>query len=230
MAENGRSISFRSCHLFLSVHARPLPSPKPIGVRSSGQSRRLAQRVATSAFDPGCVKTCADQKSLESYSNLPSDRAAGGRMVGSIEACDSRTQSARSAVLVAFLRFSTSLPPCHEPRAKRLSGWPVRTQFYAVMARRRFHTAKTLSGLPERLASWLEQDLFSGEEAHWRMPTARLCIGGWLAGHLYDEFGPYAPAFAMNKSFEPRPDRVPCVAAAKTTKLVAHRSCNAFGF
>jgi hypothetical protein len=51
----------------------------------------------------------------------------------------------------------------------------------------------TLSGLPQRVVSWLEQDLFSGEEAHWRMPTVRLCIGGWLACHWYDVFGPYVP-------------------------------------
>ncbi len=46
------------------------------------------------------------------------------------------------------------------------------------------------------------RDLFPAEEAYWRVPTVLLCtafgmaIGGWLAGHLYDHFGSYAPAFA----------------------------------
>jgi MFS family permease len=46
------------------------------------------------------------------------------------------------------------------------------------------------------------RELFSADDAYWRMPTLLLCsgwgmaTGGWLAGILYDHFGYYAPAFA----------------------------------
>jgi len=43
------------------------------GKLSSGLRAKptLPHNRATSRFDPGCVKTCTDQKSLESYSNKP---------------------------------------------------------------------------------------------------------------------------------------------------------------
>jgi MFS family permease len=46
------------------------------------------------------------------------------------------------------------------------------------------------------------REMFSVDEAYWRMPTLLLCSGfgmasgGWLAGVIYDYFGFYAPAFA----------------------------------
>jgi MFS family permease len=46
------------------------------------------------------------------------------------------------------------------------------------------------------------REMFSVDEAYWRMPTLLLCSGfgmaggGWIAGVLYDYFGFYAPAFA----------------------------------
>jgi MFS family permease len=46
------------------------------------------------------------------------------------------------------------------------------------------------------------REMFSVDEAYWRMPTLLLCsgtgmaMGGWIAGLLYDHFGFYAPAFA----------------------------------
>jgi nitrate/nitrite transporter NarK len=45
-------------------------------------------------------------------------------------------------------------------------------------------------------------EMFSVDEAYWRMPTLLLCsgtgmaMGGWIAGVIYDYFGFYAPAFA----------------------------------
>jgi MFS family permease len=46
------------------------------------------------------------------------------------------------------------------------------------------------------------REMFSVDQAYWRMPTLLLCSGfgmaggGWIAGVLYDYFGFYAPAFA----------------------------------
>ncbi len=46
------------------------------------------------------------------------------------------------------------------------------------------------------------REIFPASEAHWRIPTVLMCTalgmatGGWLAGHLYDRFGYYLPAFA----------------------------------
>jgi MFS family permease len=46
------------------------------------------------------------------------------------------------------------------------------------------------------------REMFSVDEAYWRMPTLLLCsgtgmaMGGWIAGVIYDHFGFYAPAFA----------------------------------
>ncbi|HEX4409334.1 MAG TPA: MFS transporter [Xanthobacteraceae bacterium] len=46
------------------------------------------------------------------------------------------------------------------------------------------------------------REMFSVDEAYWRMPTLLLCsgtgmaMGGWIAGVIYDYFGFYAPAFA----------------------------------
>jgi hypothetical protein len=40
------------------------------------------ERILMTAVAPGCVKTCADQKSLESYSNSPSGSEPGENMVG----------------------------------------------------------------------------------------------------------------------------------------------------
>jgi MFS family permease len=46
------------------------------------------------------------------------------------------------------------------------------------------------------------REMFSVDEAYWRIPTLLLCsgfgmaAGGWIAGVLYDYFGFYAPAFA----------------------------------
>jgi MFS family permease len=46
------------------------------------------------------------------------------------------------------------------------------------------------------------REMFSVDEAYWRMPTLLLCSGfgmasgGWIAGVIYDYFGFYAPAFA----------------------------------
>jgi MFS family permease len=46
------------------------------------------------------------------------------------------------------------------------------------------------------------REMFSVDEAYWRMPMLLLCSGfgmasgGWIAGVLYDYFGFYAPAFA----------------------------------
>jgi MFS family permease len=47
------------------------------------------------------------------------------------------------------------------------------------------------------------RELFPASEASWRIPTLLLfsgggmAAGGWLAGLLYDQFGYYAPAFAV---------------------------------
>jgi MFS family permease len=46
-------------------------------------------------------------------------------------------------------------------------------------------------------------ELFPVSQAYWRIPTlllfsgAGMALGGWLAGLLYDQFGYYAPAFAV---------------------------------
>jgi predicted MFS family arabinose efflux permease len=46
------------------------------------------------------------------------------------------------------------------------------------------------------------REMFSVDDAYWRMPTLLLCSGfgmaggGWIAGVLYDYFGFYTPAFA----------------------------------
>jgi hypothetical protein len=51
------------------------------------------------------------------------------------------------------------------------------------------------------------RELFSVDEAYWRMPTLLLCsgsgmaAGGWIGGILYDHFGFYAPAFAAGLGF-----------------------------
>lgn len=51
------------------------------------------------------------------------------------------------------------------------------------------------------------RELFPASEASWRMPVwffSNLCgmtLGGWLAGHLYDVYATYAPAFATGLVF-----------------------------
>src|SRR5262249_39763895 len=46
------------------------------------------------------------------------------------------------------------------------------------------------------------RELYPAAQAYWRIPTFLLCsgggmaLGGWLAGALYDHFGPYARASA----------------------------------
>jgi MFS family permease len=51
------------------------------------------------------------------------------------------------------------------------------------------------------------RELFPAEEASWRIPTVMfpgalgMAAGGWLAGVMYDEFGFYAPAFAVGIGF-----------------------------
>jgi MFS family permease len=51
------------------------------------------------------------------------------------------------------------------------------------------------------------RDHYPLAEAHWRVPTLLLfsgsgmATGGWLAGHLYDTYGYYVPAFATGVAF-----------------------------
>jgi MFS family permease len=51
------------------------------------------------------------------------------------------------------------------------------------------------------------RDHYPLSEAHWRVPTLLLfsgsgmATGGWLAGHLYDTYGYYIPAFATGVAF-----------------------------
>jgi MFS family permease len=51
------------------------------------------------------------------------------------------------------------------------------------------------------------RDLFPASEAHWRVPAllfmsgTGMAVGGWLAGHLYDLYGFYVPAFATGVAF-----------------------------
>ena len=51
------------------------------------------------------------------------------------------------------------------------------------------------------------RDHYPLSEAHWRVPTLLLfsgtgmATGGWLAGHLYDIYGYYLPAFATGVAF-----------------------------
>jgi len=51
------------------------------------------------------------------------------------------------------------------------------------------------------------RELFPASEASWRMPVwffTNLCgmtLGGWLAGHVYDQLASYAPAFATGLVF-----------------------------
>jgi MFS family permease len=51
------------------------------------------------------------------------------------------------------------------------------------------------------------RELFPAEEASWRIPTVMfpgalgMAAGGWLAGVMYDDFGFYAPAFAVGIGF-----------------------------
>jgi MFS family permease len=51
------------------------------------------------------------------------------------------------------------------------------------------------------------RELFPLAEAHWRVPTllfmsgTGMATGGWLAGHIYDQVGYYAPAFATGLAF-----------------------------
>jgi MFS family permease len=51
------------------------------------------------------------------------------------------------------------------------------------------------------------RQIFPASEASWRVPVwffANICgmaLGGWLAGAMYDQFGSYAPAFAVGVAF-----------------------------
>ena len=51
------------------------------------------------------------------------------------------------------------------------------------------------------------RDLFPSSEASWRIPLvlftamSGMAVGSWFAGHLYDHFGYYAPAFASGVMF-----------------------------
>jgi MFS family permease len=51
------------------------------------------------------------------------------------------------------------------------------------------------------------RDLFPVTEAYWRVPSllflsgSGMATGGWLAGHLYDLYGYYGPAFATGVAF-----------------------------
>jgi MFS family permease len=51
------------------------------------------------------------------------------------------------------------------------------------------------------------RDHYPLTDAHWRVPTLLLfsgsgmATGGWLAGHLYDTYGYYVPAFATGVAF-----------------------------
>jgi MFS family permease len=51
------------------------------------------------------------------------------------------------------------------------------------------------------------RELFPASEASWRIPTMLfpgslgMAAGGWLAGVMYDQFGFYAPAFAIGVVF-----------------------------
>jgi len=51
------------------------------------------------------------------------------------------------------------------------------------------------------------RELYPASEAHWRVPAllfmsgSGMATGGWLAGHLYDVYGYYLPAFATGVAF-----------------------------
>jgi MFS family permease len=51
------------------------------------------------------------------------------------------------------------------------------------------------------------RELYPASEAHWRVPVllfmtgSGMAAGGWLAGHLYDTYGYYLPAFGTGVAF-----------------------------
>src|SRR5215510_8050126 len=54
-----------------SIESRPKASVTQQLRSNPGYNKHTEQVLAMPALDPDCVKTCADQKPLESYSNTP---------------------------------------------------------------------------------------------------------------------------------------------------------------